>query len=116
MARVADVAKWEAWKQRLKEFERGDWSVGEFCRRVGVSPATFYQWKRKLGQGRTRSEAGSRSAVSALNFVPIEITGRPSIEVQLANGARVLVPAHDAEAIRTVIGVLVNDRTEGGSC
>jgi len=32
----------------LKEGEAGD-SVKEVCRRHGVSPATYYQWKSKYG-------------------------------------------------------------------
>ena len=116
MARVLDAVKWETWRRRLREFDRGDWTVGDFCGRLGVSPATFYQWKRKLGKGMTRSDAGSRPAAPAVNFIPIEITSQPSIEVRLANGARVLVPAHDPEAIRTVIGALLSDRAEDRSC
>ena len=116
MARAPDVAKWEAWRRRLREFDRGDWTVGDFCRHVGVSPATFYQWKRKLDPDTARSAVGSRPAASAVSFIPIEITGRPSVEVQLANGARVLVPAHDQAAIRTVLAALLSDRAEDRSC
>lgn len=127
MAREADLGKWEEWERRLREFEEGDWTVESFCRRVGVSPATFYEWKRKLGRGRAGSgspapHSTARPKVKALpasegvSFVPLQITGRPSIEVHLANGAKVLVPVHDPEAIRTVIGALMNDRAEGGSC
>ena len=116
MARVRDAAKWETWRRRLGEFDRGDWTVGHFCRRLGVSPATFYQWKRKLRRGTAQSDAGSRPAASAVSFIPIEITGRPSVEVQLANGARVLVPSHDQAAIRTVIDALLSDRAEDRSC
>lgn len=32
----------------LREVEAGD-SVKEVCRRNGVSPATYYQWKSKYG-------------------------------------------------------------------
>jgi hypothetical protein len=49
-----------------------------------------------------------------VSFVPLQIVGRPSIEVHLANGTKVLVPAHDPQAIRTVLGALVSDRAEGG--
>ena len=33
----------------LAEQERGD-ETSEFCRRHGVSPATFYKWKAKFGR------------------------------------------------------------------
>jgi len=116
MARVPDAAKREAWRRRLREFDRGDWTVEGFCRHVGVSPATFYQWKRKLRQGTARACAGSSPASEAVNFIPLQITGRPSIEVYLANGARVLVPCHGPQAIRTVLAALVSDRAEDRSC
>jgi transposase-like protein len=134
MARAPDLAKREEWRRRFREFDRGEWTVERFCRRVGVSPATFYQWKRKLGRGpgslaprgqgsgsvaprgRGRAAAGSPLASGAVKFIPLQITSRPSLEVHLANGAKVLVPAHDPEAIRTVMEVLLSDRAEGAAC
>jgi hypothetical protein len=63
-----------------------------------------------------RSDSGSSPASGTVNFLPLQIVGRPSLEVHLPNGAKVLVPAHDQEAIRTVIGALMSDGTEGRSC
>ncbi len=53
--------------------------------------------------------------------MPVAITGQrvsagEPIEVHLTNGTRVLVPCHEHEAIRTVIGALVSDGTEGRAC
>ena len=98
MARMPDPAKREEWRRRLLEFDRGNWTVAAFCRRVGVSPATFYQWKRKLGReaadhGKPTARLGSGPpAAPPVRFIPIELTGQPSIEVHLANGTRLLVP------------------------
>ena len=44
MGRGVDVEKWALWRRRIAEFERGSAGVAEFCRRVGVSQATFYLW------------------------------------------------------------------------
>lgn len=56
MARKADGAKRELWSRRLREFERVGGAVAEFCRREGVSVASFYEWRRRLGSTRTGSQ------------------------------------------------------------
>jgi putative transposase len=33
----------------LNQAKRGDKTIGQICREVGVSEATFYQWRRKFG-------------------------------------------------------------------
>lgn len=136
MARVADPAKREAWRRRLAAFDRGQASVADFCRRTGISVASFYQWRRKLAPGtepldsrpsevgRTWGEARSRGGQAArphrqapaLTFMPVEITGGASIEVHLPSGARLLVPCQDRRAIRAVIGALVRERKEDRPC
>lgn len=122
MSREPDLAKRAAWRLRLREFDRGDCTVGEFCRRAGVSVATFYQWRRKLATSAARvaSAALPGRAVKPLSFVPVEITARAGIEVLLPGGARVTVPCHEHEAIRTVMTSLLNaspaPRPEDGAC
>ena len=106
MSRGLDLARRELWRRRLREFERGTVTVAEFCRREGVSQAAFYQWRRKLAA--TAAELNAVRAgepVSALSFLPVEITGgaRSVIEVLLPNGARVLVPGGEHEALRIAI-------------
>ncbi len=48
MARTIDRGLWEQWRARLLRFESWDGTVGEFCRREGVSQASFCQWRKKL--------------------------------------------------------------------
>lgn len=119
MSRLPDPEKRKEWKRRLAEFERGHCTVADFCRREGVSPATFYLWKRKLGRNMARGSV--HAATPDVNFMPVAITGQPwsaagRLEVHLANGTRLLVPCHEHEAIRTVIGALVADVTEDQTC
>jgi len=40
----------------LREAERSDETVGELCRRHGISEQSFYRWRHKFG-GMTVSEA-----------------------------------------------------------
>ena len=110
MGRGPDVAKLAVWRRRLREFDRGTATVMEFCRRAGIAKATFYQWRRRLSPQAPAAASAptpSRGSVSALSFLPVELTGRSEsaarIEVLLPNGTRVLVPGCDREALRTVI-------------
>ena len=118
MSREPDLAKRAAWRLRLREFDRGNATVVEFCRHVGVSVAAFYQWRRKLGpSAASDASAASRGrAVKGLSFLPVEITGGASIEVLLSSGARVTVPCHDQEAIRTVMAALLSASLEDRAC
>jgi hypothetical protein len=112
MSREPDLAKRAAWRLRLREFDRGNATVTEFCRRVGVSVAAFYQWRQKLRPAVVPSTASRGRAVKGLSFLPVEITGGASVEVLLPSGARVTVPCHDHEAIRTVMAALLSASRE----
>lgn len=122
MSRGPDLAKRAAWRRRLREFDRGEDTVGDFCRRAGLSVATFYQWRRKLAPvaAPATSAAARGQAAKKLSFLPVEITRRSGIEVLLPGGARVMVPCHDHEAIRTVLASLLSaaspPRPEGRAC
>lgn len=118
MSREPDLAKRAAWRLRLREFDRGNATVVEFCRRVGVSVAMFYQWRRKLGPSAApdASAASRRRRSEGLSFLPVEIGGGASIEVLLSSGARVTVPCHEQEAIRTVMVALLSASPENRAC
>ena len=118
MARGVDVGKWALWRRRIEEFERGSASVAEFCRRVGVSQATFYLWRRKLNaEARASTSQGPRLAppgpqsTTALSFLPVQIAAPRTVEVVLTNGTRVLIPSGDHEALRTVLQLTAEDRS-----
>lgn len=38
------------WAAVLKRFERQEGSVAAFCKAEGISVASFYQWRKKLGK------------------------------------------------------------------
>ena len=115
MSRDSGVSKREVWRRRLQEFERGSVSVVEFCRRIGVSKATFYVWRRKVSLA---SPEASAPGSSAIRFLPVQITGESprTIEVVLTNGTRVLVPSDDREAVRTVLQAAAEIPEEGRVC
>jgi len=135
MPRVPDLAKREVWRRRLSEFDRGNATVAEFCRREAVALSSFYRWRQNLEWRTAAASARHRQATTTqardaradnrsprvgamprLKFVPVQITGRPSIEVHLPNGTRVTVPCQDRDAIGAVIAALLRDSQEAPPC
>jgi hypothetical protein len=91
-------------------------TVAEFCRREGVSTASFYLWRRRLSPpDRASSPRGVRP--SSPLFAPLSVVAA-SIEIELPNGAVVRVPSTSGEAalsaaIRAAGGLAA---AEGESC
>ena len=127
MRRGPDAVKLEMWRRRLREFEGGSESVAALCRRVGVSAATFYLWRRRVaelamqqkGQKSARHDTSrSRSSsVPPLSFLPVEVTGlSPStIELVLIDGTRVVVPRGDRESLELVLEVIAGSPKSAGA-
>jgi transposase-like protein len=103
------------WRGLIERRRRSRLSVSEVCERAGVSPASFYQWQRKL-----RDDAGpSRQATAdreASRLVPVRIvadsaSGRESagaLELELAGAVRLRIPTGcDRAALELVLGMLL---------
>ena len=126
MGRQRNVAKWELWQRRLREFDRDHKTVAEFCQGLGVSVATFYEWQRKLtpvARGASRKSAivatrttERRPAADPIHFLPVEVSVSSQVEVLLPGGARVMIPSRDHDALRTVVVALLAGRGENQSC
>lgn len=93
------------WRELIRGQQASGLSISAFCREREVSPASFFDWRRKLAS-RDGEEVADK-------FVPIELgppaslAGRPGFEVVLPNGLRVLVPSRfDADALRELLDVL----------
>lgn len=97
------------WGERLARFEGSDLTVGEFCRREGVSNPSFYRWRKRLGQRTRRTRGvgqvkeGTPAATPPSRFLPVNVSGVMATEVELPNGIRIRVPGTNAEALRTAI-------------
>ena len=48
MARPKDLGLEHTWRLRLRRQATGGLSILDFCRREGVSTASFYAWRRRL--------------------------------------------------------------------
>lgn len=92
------------WREVIWDQAASGLSISAFCRERGVSPASFFDWRRKLAAG------GGEEAV-ADKFMAIELpppsTIQSCLEVALPNGLRVLVPSRfDADTLRELLDVL----------
>ena len=97
------------WRKRLARFQCSDLTVAEFCRREGVSAPSFYQWRKRLQPGerpqqqRRQQVCETTDAKQARCFVPVNVSGLNTAEIELPNGVTVRVPVANAEALRTAI-------------
>ena len=87
--------------------ERSGLTLAEFARRRGVPDGRLRWWKHELG--RRRAARGSEGPVQ---FVPLQVTGRPSVAlaprdgvmVELPRGIRIHVPpGTSGEELREIL-------------
>jgi len=90
MGRVANEALASAWERRIARQGRSQLSIAEFCSQEGVSPASFYAWRRRL---RGADLAGPQPSL----FVPVELPTPASavggVRIELPGGAVLSLPA-----------------------
>jgi hypothetical protein len=112
MLRGPDPARQLQWSERLERFASSGQTVSEFCRAEGVSSASFYQWKRKLGnvdqQRKKRGEQGRRRESSA--FQRLQLSAR-----DVSSGVRICLPdgivvelGSDFATIERIIGQVLD--------
>jgi DNA-binding CsgD family transcriptional regulator len=104
MARWTNEAVARSWKKRIAAQRRSGLSALAFCNQEGVSPKSFYAWRRRL-QKKTE-------VVRFPLFVPVELpAGAPStggMRIELPGGAVVALPPNASQelviaAIRAVL-------------
>jgi transposase-like protein len=94
--REGDVARW---RERLDRFASTGHSIAEFCRAEGVSQASFYKWRKRLGE-----TAEASSVLSFIEVAPVEAT---MFEVVLRSGIVVRVPErHAPDALEQLLDVV----------
>jgi hypothetical protein len=131
MSRSLDPTKPAVWRERLERFSSCGLAVARFCAREGVSVASFYHWRKKLGhEGRRRRRrmtdghprhrtgpAGGRGVFQPVAVVPaargvVTVASRcvpavRAVSIQLPCGTRIEVGADDLDAVRTVVAEVV---------
>lgn len=102
MVRRGSLDREAYWRGVIENWGASGLSIAAFCRDRGVSPPSFYQWKRKLEAIAPMPPNGK--------FVSIDLSsGQPRnpFELILDNGRRIVVPAPFCEtSLRHLIRVL----------
>ena len=129
MSRSSDPTKPAVWRERLERFSSCGLAVAPFCAREGVSVASFYHWRKKLGhKGRRRcimdghargrtDPTGGRGVFQPVAVVPaarglVTVASRcvpaaRAVCIQMPCGTRIEVDAGDLDALRTVLAEVV---------
>ena len=125
MARAMGSVRHLEWVQRLERYAQSQLTVNEFCEWEGVSPATFYNWRKKLATGNEaervihRRPSGSSkcdqpgATIDWSAFLPVQLRSNASprstsspIRIRLPNGVCIFLPEADAATIETVISAV----------
>ena len=120
MARSPDPELRQWWRELIDSFDSDRATVAEFCRRQGVSSASFYAWRRKFADvaaGESQQPAGYSPA-----FLPVRVVDRNGpdvglaeadrVQVHLPGGIRVDVPSHERELLLELVTAVARP-TEG---
>ena len=103
MARYLPGRKAQEWQQRLLRFENSRRSINAFCRQEGVSPQSFYFWRKRLARlpGSRQPPAPSPDA-----FLPVRVLPTGGVRVRLPGGTRLVIPMADSQSLQLVIEAL----------
>jgi transposase len=102
--RRPDPATRQLWQQRLDRFRKSGLTVPVFCKREGISTASFYTWRRRLYADSTPP------AADTTHLVPVRLvtsaTDAP-VELLLPSGV-VLRLTSDADLVwlKQLLGLL----------
>ena len=125
MAHRREPRRAEQWRERIERQQQSGLTIAEFTRREGVSPASFYAWKRKLFGPTGRACAASHRQVSRRppapqsakpqvaqgTFLQVPIPHQPTspwIELALADGTMIRIPEQNLAALQAVLHCLAN--------
>lgn len=111
-------ARRDWWQRQIQRQNESRLTVADFCRRLGVSPVTFYAWKRRLQQSLVEplpTSPGQKAPAShgsnrpAPTFLPVAIRDSGTsaqIEIELSNQCVVRITGTiDRGLLRTAIRV-----------
>jgi hypothetical protein len=112
MSRTISSRKIEDWRRRLARFRESPLSVAAFCRQEGVSPPSFYAWRKRLHPA-ARPQGRGESTPNGFRLV--RLLPAAGVSVQLTGGTQLIVPTGDVESLRAVIETVVRlDAAQSG--
>jgi hypothetical protein len=100
--RRPNLALHQLWQQRLGRFQQSGLSVSAFCANEGLSPHSFYAWRRRL------QPTSSAHDIDPPRFVPIRLSNPATpVEVVLISGTVLrLPPGCDLAFVRSLVEAL----------
>jgi hypothetical protein len=104
MARSLSNPKAHQWRQRFVRFEKSRQSINAFCQQEGISPQSFYLWRKRLARS---PGAGQTPVPAAASFRPVRLLPAAGVGVQLPGGTQLVVPIADPHSLQVVIETLV---------
>ncbi len=108
MAQSSDSTKAATWRRRVRRFRLAGTTVSRFCEEEGVSTASFYHWRKKLADRKPTTRGGNL----APTFQAVRITPTDAaVSIQLPGGTRIEVPTANLDAVRAVLGELLQHDT-----
>ncbi len=124
MPRTADPATETLWRHRLRQQPDSGLTIHQFCKREGVSTASFHAWKRRLALRAAFPTTPSTASAFVPVIVPPTHDSQPRVStdlvtIRLANGGQVLLPiAAGVELVCEVVGTVARSPVtrEGPSC
>jgi len=97
------------WRELIEAQPASGLSIEAYCRRRGVSTASFYAWRRRLAEEAMPRFLPVRVAAVALRNEPL--APRPAVELERADGIRIRVfDGARRETICDVLAALDGDR------
>jgi hypothetical protein len=100
MARSLTDRKAREWRQRFIRFEKSRQSITAFCRQEGVSPPSFYLWRKRLG---IAASGQPGIPLAPEGFRPVRLLPAATLTARLPGGTQLVVPMSDPESLRAVI-------------
>ncbi len=108
MARSRDPERSVLWRERIARRGVSEQSTAEVCESEGVSVASFYAWRRKLGVAPPRASKGRAKEVALGGFQQLVVSqGSTAVSVRLPGNILVEVAAGQEAALRVVVAELV---------
>lgn len=93
------------WSKRLERFAQSQMTIAQFCKSEGVSPASFYHWKKK------QTSCPIRQPTTPSKLVPVALTAAPAeprraaeVNIELPGGIHVRIDVPVATAHSQVAG------------
>ena len=115
MAQSSDSTKAAAWRRRVRRFGLAGTTVNRFCEKEGVSAASFYRWRKKLAVQKQTTRCGkptTRDGNHTPAFQTVRVTPTDAaVSIQLPGGAKIDVPTANLDAVRVVLGELLQHDT-----